>query len=153
MAKRAPDIRKLARRQRWIIWLLLLWLVSQFLFFAPWGRLAPVIFFPLAVIQMAILVALMVGVVLLLVAQGTHVLIVILLAILMIAPCGSLLILLAVDMSATRTLRRVGLKVGFMGVKDEEVERLLNPMLCKGCGYDLTGNVSGICSECGRPIG
>jgi len=23
--------------------------------------------------------------------------------------------------------------------------------LCSTCGYDLTGNVSGICSECGRP--
>jgi len=24
--------------------------------------------------------------------------------------------------------------------------------LCSRCGYDLTGNVSGICPECGRPI-
>ena len=24
--------------------------------------------------------------------------------------------------------------------------------LCIGCGYDLTGNVSGVCSECGREI-
>ena len=23
---------------------------------------------------------------------------------------------------------------------------------CKGCRYDLTGNVSGVCPECGRPI-
>ena len=23
---------------------------------------------------------------------------------------------------------------------------------CSNCGYDLTGNVSGICPECGRPI-
>jgi len=22
---------------------------------------------------------------------------------------------------------------------------------CRGCGYDLTGNVSGVCPECGRP--
>ena len=25
--------------------------------------------------------------------------------------------------------------------------------LCVGCGYDLTGNVTGVCSECGQPIG
>ena len=25
--------------------------------------------------------------------------------------------------------------------------------VCPGCGYNLTGNVSGVCSECGRPIG
>lgn len=24
---------------------------------------------------------------------------------------------------------------------------------CPGCGYDLTGNVSGVCPECGRPVG
>lgn len=23
---------------------------------------------------------------------------------------------------------------------------------CRACGYDLTGNVSGICPECGKPI-
>jgi hypothetical protein len=23
---------------------------------------------------------------------------------------------------------------------------------CIGCGYDLTGNVSGVCPECGKPI-
>ena len=25
------------------------------------------------------------------------------------------------------------------------------PGHCKSCGYDLTGNVSGVCSECGEP--
>ena len=24
--------------------------------------------------------------------------------------------------------------------------------LCPSCGYDLTGNVSGTCPECGRPV-
>lgn len=24
--------------------------------------------------------------------------------------------------------------------------------ICKNCGYDLTGNVSGICPECGTPV-
>ncbi len=27
----------------------------------------------------------------------------------------------------------------------------LTPGLCFKCGYDLTGNVSGVCPECGRP--
>jgi len=27
------------------------------------------------------------------------------------------------------------------------------PEACKRCGYNLTGNVSGICPECGTPIG
>ncbi|HEX8910990.1 MAG TPA: hypothetical protein VF796_01425 [Humisphaera sp.] len=27
------------------------------------------------------------------------------------------------------------------------------PGRCSGCGYDLTGNESGVCPECGRPAG
>lgn len=27
------------------------------------------------------------------------------------------------------------------------------PPHCQKCGYNLTGNVSGVCPECGRPIG
>jgi hypothetical protein len=23
---------------------------------------------------------------------------------------------------------------------------------CRNCGYDLTGNVSGVCPECGTPV-
>ena len=26
------------------------------------------------------------------------------------------------------------------------------PKLCRKCSYDLTGNVSGVCPECGSPI-
>ena len=106
----------------------------------------------LSLLQVAIYVLLIVGVVLMLTARGHHPLLITLCAIVMVAPCGNVLLLLLVNMSVTRTLRRAGLHVGLAGVKDEEVERLLNPMLCKQCGYNLTGNVSGICSECGRPI-
>ncbi len=28
----------------------------------------------------------------------------------------------------------------------------LRPGRCRSCGYDLTGNVSGVCPECGTPI-
>ncbi len=31
--------------------------------------------------------------------------------------------------------------------------RRATPGLCANCGYDLTGNVSGRCSECGAPVG
>ena len=30
--------------------------------------------------------------------------------------------------------------------------RRIPPGHCQRCGYDLTGNVSGVCSECGTPI-
>lgn len=104
------------------------------------------------VLQVVVYLFLVVGVVLLLTAQGNHPLMTIMCGILMLAPCANLLLLLLVNMSVTRTLRRAGLPVGFMGVRDEDVERVLNPMLCKGCSYDLTGNISGRCPECGRLI-
>ena len=31
--------------------------------------------------------------------------------------------------------------------------RKLGPNACPSCGYDLTGNVSGVCPECGKSIG
>jgi predicted amidophosphoribosyltransferase len=30
-------------------------------------------------------------------------------------------------------------------------DRRIPPGHCQNCGYDLTGNVSGICPECGQP--
>ena len=30
--------------------------------------------------------------------------------------------------------------------------RRFKPNECRHCGYDLTGNVSGVCPECGTPI-
>lgn len=34
----------------------------------------------------------------------------------------------------------------------ERANRAASPKLCWTCGYDLTGNITGICSECGTPI-
>ena len=106
----------------------------------------------MALLRIVIYLLMIVGVVLLLHAQGNHILMIILCGILTLAPCANLLLLVLVNMSVTRTLRRAGIRVGFLGANLDEVERVLNPMLCKSCGYDLTGNVSGICPECGRPI-
>ena len=32
------------------------------------------------------------------------------------------------------------------------IDRRIPPHCCQGCGYDLTGNVSGTCPECGERI-
>ena len=42
----------------------------------------------------------------------------------------------------------VGLPTVFLWLKD----RRISPYHCQRCGYNLTGNVSGICPECGKPI-
>ena len=152
MSPRSPDIRKLARRQRWVIWLVLLVIVAQFSPFLHWGRYGMIVVTVGAVVQLAVHVLMIVGVILLVSAQGTRLVITILCGLFMVAPCGNLVVLLLVNRSVTRTLRRAGLRVGLMGVNPEEVERTINPELCTGCGYNLTGNVSGYCPECGRPI-
>ncbi len=33
-----------------------------------------------------------------------------------------------------------------------QLDHRVPPGYCKKCGYDLTGNVSGICPECGTPV-
>ncbi|HPM25002.1 MAG TPA: hypothetical protein PLP66_13930, partial [Phycisphaerae bacterium] len=73
--------------------------------------------------------------------------------ILMFAPCVNLIILLVINQQATAVLRKAGLRVGLMGVKDEQVVRLLGLYCCRKCSYSLIGNVSGVCPECGTPVG
>jgi hypothetical protein len=94
-----------------------------------------------------------VGIVLVLVAQGTHPLVTVLAGLVMIAPCANVIVMLLVSGSVDRTLQKAGVRVGFMGVNESDLERALDPMLCKGCGYNLTGNVTGLCPECGRAAG
>jgi hypothetical protein len=46
-----------------------------------------------------------------------------------------------------------GCYVGYMGNRPHKLRReRLSKGLCVRCGYDLTGNVNGVCPECGtRP--
>ncbi len=150
LPKRVPDFRKLAKRQRWIIWLVLASMTTQIAPFFAFGGFGSVAVIILVVLQIVIHAAMIVGAVLVLVARRAHVAVIILAGILMLAPCVNLFVLVVINVSATRTLRRTGVRVRFMGVDPEELERVLNTDLCKGCGYNLTGNVSGICPECGR---
>ena len=152
------NLRDLARRQRWMLWLVLGMLLLQALpMTVPVTPMAnasaqsqSALLMVMGVANLAVYALAIVGVVLLLIAQGNHIFMIILCGLFMIAPCGNLLILLLVNMSATRTLRLAGIRVGFMGACLDEVEHIINPALCSQCGYNLTGNVSGVCPECGR---
>lgn len=154
MSRRPADLRKLASRQRWLLWLMLLTIAVQFLgplfmnLRGP-GAFSPVVYPLLVMIQITAMILMVIGGVRVLTAKGTHIAVIIICAILMLAPCGNLLLLLLINMSTTKTVRRAGLHVGLMGVKPDEIERVLDPNLCKKCGYNLTGNVSGTCPECG----
>lgn len=138
-----------------MVWLVLIAVALQCLPLLPWGQRSQYVMIMIVaawLVQLVAYVLLIIGVVLLLTAQGSHPVIIVACGILMVAPCANFLLLVLVNMSVTRTLRRAGLHVGLMGVKQEEVERIVNPELCSGCGYNLTGNVSGYCPECGRAI-
>jgi predicted Zn-ribbon and HTH transcriptional regulator len=151
MPKRTPNLRKLAARQRLILWLILGGIASFFLPLIPIGNGLAAQFVHIG-LQLLISVLLIVCVGLLLSAEGSHPIVIILTSIVMVVPLVNLLILLRVNDSATRTLKAAGLRVGFMGVSKAEVERLLAPGVCKTCGYSLLGNTSGKCPECGTAI-
>ena len=54
--------------------------------------------------------------------------------------------------AASSRLRDAGVPVGLLGASDDSVIRATSPWCCNHCGYDLTGNTSGRCPECGRPL-
>jgi hypothetical protein len=159
MSRRQPDLRKLGRRQRGILWLILAGIVlygMQLLVldsaFGLGGDFEVVMLVFLTLVQIALTIGTAVYVALILSALGVHPVWIVLWTVLAIAPCANLLILVFMNAAATRELRKAGLQVRFMGVDPEELQRVLDPNLCNTCGYDLTGNISGICPECGRPV-
>jgi hypothetical protein len=149
------NIQFLARRQRWVLWLILASILSIGLSIpvTRFGAMGGAIFFgAFAVGMFAIQIAVMIGTVALMWSMKANRVLTVICALLMFIPWISFLILLLANGRATRRLRRAGLKVGFMGVSDEQVVQKLSRDLCRKCGYNLTGNVSGVCSECGTSI-
>jgi len=150
------DVRLIARRQRRLIWLVLASVASMAIscLGSPVAlmRSGAAAMILVAVIDVGLRLAAWVGTILLMRALRTNLVVLIICAVLMLIPFINLLILLMENLRATRTLRRAGLRVGFMGVKDQDVIIRLAPHVCRTCGYDLTGNVSGRCPECGAVV-
>ncbi|MBX3315452.1 MAG: hypothetical protein KF902_01165 [Phycisphaeraceae bacterium] len=49
----------------------------------------------------------------------------------------------------TTGLKNAGVRVGFLGVREEELRRLRSGV-CLFCGYNLTGLPTAVCPECGK---
>lgn len=147
------DLRAVARWQRRLLWIILLAAVLQFGPFLIGPRFAPP--YALTVLfGVSLIFVHLVGLVFtifLMSALRYHILIRIILIVLMFAPCINLLVLVGISGAATIALRAAGLRVGLLGVRDEEVVRMLGANRCRHCGYMLISNTTGICPECGQP--
>lgn len=84
-------------------------------------------------------------------AAGWNLVLVVLAAVLMFVPLVNFLLILAVNHRATILLRRHGVRVGLLGVGNEELVKLVEGV-CRGCGYSLEGLVGGVCPECGTAV-
>lgn len=98
----------------------------------------------------AIILASLVCIILLMVAQRRHIVSIVLLSIGMFIPLINLLVILHVNSEATSLLKARGARVGLLGVPSHEVAKLL-PGNCAGCGYQRAGlEPLAACPECGR---
>lgn len=83
-------------------------------------------------------------------AMKFHVARVVIYALLALAPCMNILVLLSASSQASAMLKLAGLKVGFFGVSDEQILRVLSSNRCTKCGYILVhGERTPRCPECG----
>lgn len=146
------DLLTVARRQRLILWLLTAQLALYVMALVQYsGRGAHVYELVRAALYLGTAIAIIVVVVQLMSALRMNILERSLGAIFSFTPCLSLFVLLSVNGRATKALTAAGLRVGFWGVSDESVRRVLGRYVCRTCGYSLVGNTSGRCPECGAP--
>lgn len=153
-----PDLRVVARMQRWLLWLVLsimafylLFTIAgpAFMFRGAGPNLAYIVV--MEVVLLGLYVASVVVVILLLNAMRSHIATKIVCGILVFAPCVNLIMLVLVNRKATAILKTAGIPVGFMGASDRAVVLKTDPTICRHCGYSLIGNLSGRCPECGDP--
>jgi DNA-directed RNA polymerase subunit RPC12/RpoP len=71
-------------------------------------------------------------------------------AVLMLIPVVNFFVLLSVNGLATSILTRAGLHVGYEGVSEKEVDRLLGGQHCAHCGAELDEGDAAVCPDCGK---
>lgn len=147
--ERAAVLTRIADRQRDLIWLVLVNILIQIGVWVvplpPWPFMGWVILGVMALLFLGNIVF----IVRLINAQGTHVVVQILVALLALAPLVNLLVMLMANSQATATLRAAGIKIGFLGATKRNVKMAVSIGRCRQCDYDLTGLTAGRCPECG----
>ncbi|MBK7403577.1 MAG: hypothetical protein IPJ41_02805 [Phycisphaerales bacterium] len=154
MAKRTPNYELVAKRQGSLLFLVLGLLITNVAMFV----LPPVVgpaaagaaFMGVGILYWLCLLVGLVLVIRLMVAEGKHPVVIVLLSLLMFLPIINLLVLVHVNSEATLTLKAQGIKIGLLGAPKSEWAKL-KPGHCRGCGYDRAGiELLGACPECGR---
>jgi hypothetical protein len=146
------DLRRVAKEQRRLLCYILAVLATQIAGALLPFPVPPAVLVLVLLLSAGTLILVITGVVRLQRAMGNALIWQILAALFMLITCVNIVVLLMINRRATNILKRAGLKVGLMGVSDAEVERVLARHICKGCGYNLMGNVSGVCPECGKAV-
>lgn len=62
----------------------------------------------------------------------------------------SWLAMMAAALETPRVMASYGLRSGWCGLSRAAIDAALRGDACLACGYNLTGNTSGTCPECGR---
>ena len=82
-------------------------------------------------------------------ALKIHLIAALIVTLLCLVPFVGIVMTLLLNLSATSTLRSVGIRVGILGASKHDVEMALTHNCCRQCGYILTGLTSRRCPECG----
>jgi hypothetical protein len=150
---RRPNYEQVASRQRWLLWIVLAMLLAYIgMLVGPMslGRGGAPVFLLFGGMYWVGLLAGLVMVILLMIAEGKHPVVIVLLSLLMFVPIINLLVLVHVNSEATMTLKAQGIKVGLLGAPKAEWIKL-RPGHCRGCGYDRSGiELLAACPECAR---
>jgi hypothetical protein len=85
------------------------------------------------------------------VASGTHIAVAIVAGFFLLIPWIGLIVVVFINVYATKLLTTNGVRVRFFGVNAEEMKHLVIGA-CKSCGYDIRGLPFPQCPECGTPI-
>ncbi|MCB9849617.1 MAG: hypothetical protein H6817_02815 [Phycisphaerales bacterium] len=152
------DLLRIAKRQRLLLWCILIQVLSLCVMPYGLGVYAPMksgigVAIAFQSLRFGIQICVAIVVVMLMAALKRNIIWRILYIFLVLVPFLNLLLLVTINAQATCALRDAGIRVGFMGADLEVVRRRMYAHLCNQCGYDLTGNQSGICPECGTAIG
>jgi hypothetical protein len=150
------DLRVLARRQRILLWFVLTVYLPVYLFTivaTPILRISNAAILSVAADVLKVgMFALIIGVFLLMRASSTRLIALACGSLLLLIPYIRMLILYSENVYVSDFLREAGLEVGLMGVRDENIVLKFGKGLCHNCGYNLAGNVTEICPECGMAI-